>query len=83
MSDESTILQLCHAVRFLQAAVNQAIDDSARGPVRLPYEASAGIAATERLRQASLADLKMRGVDTTGGNVVGASTPTTAVKDQD
>lgn len=79
MSDESTILQLCNAVKFLQATVNNAVDESRRGPVRLTYEQSNGVAASERLRQAALADLKMRGVDTTGGNVIGLASPVTAV----
>lgn len=81
MSDESTILQLCNAVKFLQATVNNAVDESKRGPVRLNYEQSNGLAAAERLRQAALAGLKMRGIDTTGGNVVEVQSSTTAVKD--
>lgn len=79
MSDESTILQLCNAVKFLQATVNIAVDESKRGPVRLTYEQSNGVAAAERLRQAALTGLKLRGVDTTGGNVIGFASPVAAV----
>lgn len=79
MNDESTILQLCNAVKFLQATVNNAVDESKRGPVRLNYEQSNGLAAAERLRQAALADLKMRGVDTTGGNAIGIGVLVAAV----
>lgn len=65
MNEQTTLLQSCQVIREQRRIIDDIIDRSAQGPIRLNYEESSALAQSEQFRQTVLAGLKKQGIDTT------------------
>jgi hypothetical protein len=65
MNEQTTLLQSCQIIREQRRIIDEIIDRSAQGPIRLNYEESSALAKSEQFRQTVLAGLKQQGIDTT------------------